>query len=164
MISRIKYIMEHHSFFRKVVPICRKVGLVHFLHRIKSDFDRIGNRDKRKEFQDFYEEHKNDFERLSKMLEDDFSRETLQRILDFRKNWKIKVLRPIIVNPQYFPKDIFECTEKEVLIDGGAYVGDTVEEFLNWVRRSGGGGVFKNICMGTRRKQCKANAKESKTI
>lgn len=97
------------------------------------------------------------------MLEDDFSRETLQRILDFRKNWKIKVLRPIIVNPQYFPKDIFECTEKEVLIDGGAYVGDTVEEFLNWVRRSGGG-VFKNICMGTRRKQCKANAKESKTI
>ena len=97
------------------------------------------------------------------MLEDDFSRETLQRILDFRKNWKIKVLRPIIVNPQYFPKDIVECTEKEVLIDGGAYVGDTVEEFLNWVRRSGGG-VFTNIFMGTRRKQCKANAKESKTI
>jgi FkbM family methyltransferase len=33
-------------------------------------------------------------------------------------------------SPQYFEPDLFTLTDEEVFVDGGAYTGDTVEEFL----------------------------------
>lgn len=146
MISKIKYILEHNSCLKGMVPLCRKLGIVHIIHLLKGNFERIGNTDSRKEFKRFCENHKKDFERLSKLLEDEFSRETLQRILEFRMNWKMKTLSPVIVEPQYFQSDIFKCSQQEVMIDGGAYVGDTIEEFMKYLENQGG--VYKNICLG----------------
>lgn len=139
MISKVKHIMEHNSCLRTLVPICRKIGIVHLLHRIKGFSDRLRNRNKRKEFQEFYEQHKKKFDCLFELLEDDLSKETLHRVLEFRKSWKIKILSPIIVEPQYFQSDIFEYSMHEIMVDGGAYVGDTVEEFIKCMRKSRGG-------------------------
>ena len=41
---------------------------------------------------------------------------------------------------EYFLKEFFEPLLDEVLIDGGAYDGDTIEEFAEWTQ-----GRFKHI-------------------
>lgn len=139
MISTIKYILEHNSYLTWMVSVCRKLGIIHFLHIVRGNFERIANANSRKEFQEFYENHKEEFVHLFELLEDDFSRETLYQVLEFRKTWKMKALNSVIVEPQYFQSDIFEYTDQEILIDGGAYVGDTVEAFIKYLKHSGGG-------------------------
>lgn len=65
---------------------------------------------------------------LKDMLEDDLSRELIDLIVIRRKN-KCLFYGDIRSKNQYFPKDIFVFSNSEVMIDGGAYTGDTVEAF-----------------------------------
>jgi len=46
----------------------------------------------------------------------------------------------VFSSDQYFPEDIIRLTDREVLVDGGAYVGDTIQSFLSRVEMS-----FKHI-------------------
>lgn len=144
-ISRIRSMMEHNSFLQRVIPVARKLGIVHLLHAMTEKVEQQRNNAEGKEFQIFCRMHEQEFDRLAQLLEDDFSRLTLEKVLEYRKTRRMRVLKGIIVDRQYFQKDIFGPVENEVFIDGGAYIGDTIQEFTNNFQR---GGVQKNLCLG----------------
>ena len=128
VISRIKYMLEHNAFLRKLVPLCRKMGIVHTLHIWKARRDKRRNAAQRKEFGEFYIAHHREFEKLFSMLDDEESKRTLESVIAFRKTWDIRHLDKVRKENQYFQKDIFEPEQAEVFVDGGAYVGDTIEK------------------------------------
>ena len=144
-ISKIRSVMEHNSFLQMVIPAARRLGIVHFLHAMTEKVEQQRDNTKREEFQIFYEMHKQEFDRLAQLLEDDFSRLTLEKVLEYRKTRRLRTLKGIVVDRQYFQKSIFGPVENEVFIDGGAYVGDTIQRFTKNFQT---GGVQKNLCMG----------------
>jgi FkbM family methyltransferase len=73
-------------------------------------------------------------------LADDFSREVYIRLVESRVN-NSAVPESMVSNEQYFSLSQFvERSEKEIFVDLGAYVGDTVEKYIN--KKSG---VFRKI-------------------
>lgn len=76
-------------------------------------------------------EHRDRYLALPEMLADELSRETLDRILQFRLSFDVQCIRPIIDWNVYYPQGIISCGDEEVYVDGGAYAGDTVNMFIN---------------------------------
>lgn len=76
-------------------------------------------------------ENKTEFEKLYNTLQDDFSKRTLENVLQGRISGELKFFREIYVPNQYFAKDIIQLGEKEIFVDVGAYIGDTVESIIN---------------------------------
>lgn len=78
-----------------------------------------------------YQEHMDDLDWLYETLEDVYSKEALFVNLQGRLTGKDIPFPPSAWNePQYFLPEFVEWREEEVLMDGGAFTGDTVEEFL----------------------------------
>lgn len=130
-IGKIRAIMQHNRILRVVEVLMRKGGCVHFLHTIQANKRRKMLMGRENEFSLFFDNHKEEFERLYDVLEDEMSRRTLDAVIHYRKTYDIRSLKNIIISPQYFIKDILPPCEDEVFIDGGAYIGDTAKEFLN---------------------------------
>ena len=67
------------------------------------------------------------------LLEDHRSRETLIRLCLYRLTWDLRDLEPVRRSEDlmYFQDAPKKLQEEEVLIDGGAYVGDSVTSFLH---------------------------------
>ena len=148
MISRIKYMLEHNVFLRKLVPLCRKLGIVHVLHVWKANRDKRKNAVQRKEFEEFYIAHHKEFEKLFNILADEESKRTLESVIAFRKTWDIRHLDKVRKENQYFQKDIFGPEQDEVFVDGGAYVGDTIEKLKDVF--GGGQTTVKKFMLGNR--------------
>jgi len=70
------------------------------------------------------------FESLLESLADDKSKHTLVNVLKGRITYDSKYFREVYTPLQYFDKDIIELTDKECVIDGGAYIGDTLDSFI----------------------------------
>jgi FkbM family methyltransferase len=74
------------------------------------------------------------------LLEDDFSKEVYEQIIQSRIN-NSPIPESLVSNEQYFLLlNFLKRSEKEVFVDLGAYVGDTIEQYIN--KKSG---VFKKI-------------------
>jgi FkbM family methyltransferase len=87
-----------------------------------------------------FEKNKDSVKIVRDLLEDDFSREVYAQIIQSRINIEPPP-ESFISNDQYFLLSHFlRRSEKEVFVDLGAYVGDTVEQYIN--KKSG---VFKKI-------------------
>ena len=83
---------------------------------------------------------KSNIHSLYNILEDDQSRSVAAAIIKRwlmpagnYHNYNYHVLNSSV---QYFPKDIIELTNKEVFVDVGAYIGDTISEFLTITHNS----------------------------
>lgn len=89
----------------------------------------------------FYEDYRNYynviydnrymFAQLFKILSDDKSKVIFYDRLNYCITANSKYLIPMTSkNVQYFDSDIFKLTKDEILIDGGAFTGDTAEAFI----------------------------------
>ena len=67
------------------------------------------------------------------ILEDEESRQTFCDVLRYRISGRNEFLERRFVPTQYFLDDIFDFTEHEIFIDGGAAQGDTILGFANHV-------------------------------
>lgn len=67
------------------------------------------------------------------LLEDEASRTTFRDVLRYRITGDDKFLKRNMVLPQYFCTDIFEFSDHEIFVDGGACQGDSVIDFMNFV-------------------------------
>lgn len=86
--------------------------------------------------------HKDELKKTFDLLFDDESREVLLEIMDSRVRGKYPDERFVSINP-YAPRAEFcELDKNEIIVDCGAFVGDTMERFI-WQRF----GVFKKIIM-----------------
>jgi FkbM family methyltransferase len=71
------------------------------------------------------------FEEVFNTLSDDLSKQIFIDRINYCISVNSKYLIPLKSNsPQYFEPDLINLSNNEVFIDGGAYIGDTVEEFI----------------------------------
>lgn len=83
----------------------------------------------------FFEQNQERIELVFNFLEDDESRNVLRKMIKFRCFSKYSELPHNSMRNQYFINDFFQYNEKEVFIDGGAYVGDTVSAFKKIIKK-----------------------------
>lgn len=80
--------------------------------------------------------HKKELKRTYDLLEDELSRRTMEAYIKghlYQKNYPMKqVWSPRAVKNQYFP-DFFQWGEDEVIVDCGAFDGDTFESYIDHV-------------------------------
>lgn len=85
-------------------------------------------------FTDYYntvESNFSKFEATYQMLEDDLSKKIFYDRINYCITSDSRYLAPLkSKDPQYFEKEIIKLSKDEIFVDGGAYIGDTVEEFL----------------------------------
>lgn len=53
----------------------------------------------------------------------------MKKLLQYRKSYDRKYLRGIVDKNQYFDEEILSFSSYEIMVDCGAYRGDTIEEF-----------------------------------
>ncbi|MBO4901313.1 MAG: FkbM family methyltransferase [Lachnospiraceae bacterium] len=128
--GRIRAWMEHYSVTRVVLLFLRKLGLIHFVHIMLSNKKKKQLKGKENDFSKFVDLHKEELQQVFDYLEDDFSKETLRAVIDYRKSYEIGLLKGVTIQPQYFLKELLPPSNHEVFIDGGAYIGDSSREFL----------------------------------
>lgn len=135
MISRIKRVAQKNKCLNKLITVIELTKATQYMRPLmpliwnrREFLSRTYKRanDTSAEFRACYETHKNDFDQVESMLDDDFSRRTLQTVIRFRLSPNIKILLPIINLAQYFPRPIMRKAENEVFIDAGGYIGDTI--------------------------------------
>nr|WP_312577414.1 FkbM family methyltransferase [Sedimentibacter sp.] len=76
-------------------------------------------------------EHYEDYKWVYENLEDDLSREILIEKINYSLYYFEMKIRYESYSNQYFEESIIKLEEDEVFVDGGAYIGDTVLEFIN---------------------------------
>lgn len=90
------------------------------------------------EMRDFYEQKdipEEKVEELLKIVADEESRKVVKKIVEKRMAGFMDYTDITLHGEsEYFVGDFFKPVEAEVFIDGGAYTGDTVEEFIDWTK------------------------------
>lgn len=129
-IGKIRTMMEKNAVLNPVTKLLRRIGFVHLLHTLESDREKRKLNGKENDFSRFFSAHKAEFKRVYEILEDDFSKKTYQAVIQYRKTFDIRQLNQVVVQPQYFLKDILPPAKEEIFIDGGAYIGDSSRKFL----------------------------------
>ena len=86
----------------------------------------------------YYETNHTEIENICDILSDDMSKVVFQNVIRYRINRNKKFLEDIALprNTQYFPKSLNDnpfLTEKEIFLDAGAFIGDTISAFLKIV-------------------------------
>ncbi|NMM61482.1 FkbM family methyltransferase [Clostridium sp. P21] len=65
------------------------------------------------------------------ILNDDISKETFMAIINHRLTYDFGILNNTVnEEEEYFPDDLLKLNDNEVFIDAGAYIGDTISEFI----------------------------------
>ena len=84
-------------------------------------------------FEDLFD-NRDQYRALNDILADDFSRRVLDRVLAYRLTLDAEVLAPIVEWELYAPKDLFDYSDDEVYVDGGAFDGDSIRLFIERVK------------------------------
>lgn len=83
------------------------------------------------EYREYLIKNWNQFEELFDSLEDDLSRKTLESVLKGRVSAEERYFSECYELQQYYPKGVIEFSDNEVIVDVGAYKGDTLQEFID---------------------------------
>ncbi|KOS60727.1 FkbM family methyltransferase [Lysinibacillus agricola] len=78
----------------------------------------------------FIDMNKGKFQNIKNLLADEQSRKSLTAYIDAKVYNNYSCLKDIYCEEHYFPKDIISLNENESLIDCGAYIGDTIKDFI----------------------------------
>lgn len=84
------------------------------------------------EYKNYLLKNKNSLEHLYNMLEDDLSKKTLKNVIKGRVTGNLDYFRNIYTHKQYFCDEIISLKENEVIIDCGAYNGDTLRDISKY--------------------------------
>ena len=82
----------------------------------------------------YFDSHRGQIDEVVRVLEDDFSKETYIALVKYRETHDVRYQPPYNVHNQYFPKDIISFGDQEIVVDCGAFTGDTVSSFLKYSR------------------------------
>lgn len=82
---------------------------------------------------EYIQEHENEFDAAYELLSDARSRETFLDILNFKVSGKIEYLRHCSSYKEEVYRELLRPSDQETFVDLGAYDGDTIREFLDYV-------------------------------
>lgn len=94
---------------------------------------------------DFIEENIEYFNKLYEILDDEKSRNVLVGILNYKLSHKINYISEIADEAveQYFDRNLIKYNQKDIFVDCGGYIGDTIESYVKHNK-----GVYdKIICL-----------------
>lgn len=85
--------------------------------------------------QEFYQNNRDRVTNLMSILADEESRMVWEGVINYRTK-RIPIAKGLYSErDQYFVKDIVQIQENEVFVDAGAFIGDTIQEFLNRAKK-----------------------------
>jgi len=79
----------------------------------------------------FYQKHREDLLAGLRLWSDDFSRKVYVDLIELRLTGNLQLLRDPDPKHQYFPADLPAIPQPIRMVDGGAYVGDTLRSLLD---------------------------------
>ncbi|HNX35658.1 MAG TPA: FkbM family methyltransferase [Kiritimatiellia bacterium] len=79
----------------------------------------------------FYQKHREDLLTGLRLWSDDFSRKIYVDLIELRLTGNLQLLRDPDQKHQYFPLDLPSIPQPIRMVDGGAYVGDTLQSLLD---------------------------------
>ncbi len=113
-----------------VVSLLKTLGVNDWFTRILYAQDRKNPTKGMQNAEKFFEQHKEDIEKISGLLADDLSREVFFGAIRYRKTHNPKDAPHYSKHDQYFVKDIVPLSSQELFVDCGAFDGDTMKEFI----------------------------------
>ena len=140
---KIYYSMQRHYFSFRLLVWLKECGVLHFLKRFLLNYNRSVSYARRhptvqmQESKKFFEANKERIDNILKILADSKSRDVFRAAIDFRENMTLMPKDLCSEHDQYFVKEIISLRENEVFIDGGAFIGDTIQRFINAAKRQG---------------------------
>ena len=84
---------------------------------------------------EFVKQHDHELTNVYNRLYDRKSQESLIAYINQKISMDYSYLRTVKSECQYFDPDVIKLSENEALLDGGAYIGDTVDDFLTALKR-----------------------------
>lgn len=120
------YIVISCDAFREIMEQLSKTGF---------DKERIGFFDPRwircpDGQREYIENHLYDFEEGYHLLEDQKSKDVYLALLNYKMTHELSYIEKIADEHMYFDKELISIKSDEVFLDVGAYVGDTLSEFI----------------------------------
>lgn len=112
--------------------IAGRLHLYHFCSKVGLEalFYRMCYREELKRSVSFFEQHKDRIHNNVEMFSEEKSKNVYLKAIAFRMTHKLKDRPEFCEEEEYF-NSLTNLTPKEVLIDCGAYIGDTVETFVS---------------------------------
>ncbi len=81
-------------------------------------------------YKKFAEENKNKLEKVYHLLADDISKKTFINVLKGRITGNNNFFKDCYTENQYFAEDIIKLSDNECFVDGGAFTGDSIADFI----------------------------------
>ncbi len=138
--NKLRVKMERVKVLRPIVNFLRKSGFVGALHSLQNIANKQKMQKEAERFNQYYRKYKEEYRCVYNSLADEFSKRTYEDLLLYLSGKNRRNLKKDLCYPQYFLKNIFTLSKDAVFIDGGAYIGDTIEEFLKFTK-----GKYKKI-------------------
>lgn len=82
----------------------------------------------------FFSDNADRIDKVKSLLADDTSKDCYRKMIDFRCTYNADVFPACDENAQYFFHDFIKYSNEEVLVDCGAFVGDSVDFFIRVLR------------------------------
>ena len=124
------------GFVGKTIVCMRKMGFTQWARKvwIRAIYrsESKNPTDEMKKSRIFFDEHKEDIEHNLLLLADEESKNTYIKAIKFRCSHKLKDFPDYNTKDQYFVKGIVPKKDDYVFVDGGAYIGDTAEQFIDF--------------------------------
>lgn len=117
-----KRIMITSTYFSPIYEQLISLGFKNIMHR-NLDLEKKLFYDKK-----IIEMNMKNIEEVYNILADDKSKEIMMGLINHRLTNDFSSI--IYEGDQYFVEDIIKLSEEEVFIDGGAYIGDTIQQFI----------------------------------
>jgi FkbM family methyltransferase len=93
----------------------------------------------------FVKSHIDEIESVYNLLEDDLSKQVLVNIVNYKLSRDTTLTRAIKSKRMYFEPDIISLTNDEIFVDTGAFVGDTIQQFITFLTESISTPQYKKI-------------------
>lgn len=139
LVVRVYLKLRQNRFTFKFMMRLKELGINRVIKDIVGTNRKIRcNPSKMNHAQEFLDQNKKRIEQMLLLLEDEKSRDVWNAVMLYRS-----IGTPIprslwSDNDQYFVEGIIRFDSNEVFVDGGAFIGDTIQHLLNFSKRKGG--------------------------
>jgi FkbM family methyltransferase len=128
-----RYITFRILTWLKEMGITRKINSL--IIRSNDKIDRAEPNEKMKASEQFYKQNHERLQNVLDLLSDEKSKKVLGGVIQYRIH-KTPISQELYSeNDQYFVRELIHISPDEVFIDGGAYTGDTIQQFMDTARR-----------------------------
>lgn len=140
-IRAVYHEMQEHYFSFRILVWLKEKGITRrvnhlILHSNDTNF-RNNPSSEMLESEKFFYDQKN-VQRVNSIVSlfaDDKSRDVYQACIDYRVKRQQIPSELFSEHDQYFVDDIFQLSDNEIFVDGGAYTGDTIQQFLDTAKK-----------------------------